>query len=284
MFYLDRRAIKANARTLIREKGAGVMMVSLIYLLLTEGLNTLLNLVLHNPIALIQNQWMQSLRSAMEPYIESGSPEGELNLQPVYAATFSYARKLLFAPRQELLLFVFLLFFLYTVAVSYGYSDWALRRLRGERPGWSAIFDRLEMAGKFILLELLTMLLVGVGLTFFLLPGLYFLYSLRMARYILLDNPQMSVLEAMGRSRLLSRGYKRQIFTLDLSFLGWVILTNVAVNGAYSTGLGIHPVVGTLLAELSYLVFQSFLTPYRELSIAAYYEAMRAPESAALMA
>jgi uncharacterized membrane protein len=131
------------------------------------------------------------------------------------------------------------------------------------------------MAGKFILLELLTLLLVGVGLAFFVLPGLYFLYSLRMARYILLDNPELNVLQAMGLSRQLTRGYKGQIFTLDLSFLGWIAVSYLAVDSAFSAGANLHPMLGLLMGEISFLIFQVYIAPYRELSLAGYYESMR---------
>lgn len=278
MRFLDRRALKRSARDLIREPGAGALAVSLVYLLLTDGLSTVLNLVLTNPIGLILNQWSESLSSLLQ---QNGSPE-ELNLTPVYSATFSYARQMLFNPKQEIILFVFLLLFLYMLVLSYGYSDWALRRVRGEQPGWTCLFDRLELAGKFILLELLSLLLVGLGLSLFILPGLYFLYSLRMARFLLLDDPTLSVFQAMRRSRQMSRGYKRQLFTLDLSFLGWMILSNLALSGAYSTGASIHPLLGAVLGELSFLVFQVYIAPYRELSLALYYESMRAPEGTVL--
>lgn len=278
MRFLDRRALKRSARDLIREPGAGALAVSLVYLLLTDGLSTVLNLVLTNPIGLILNQWSESLSSLLQ---QNGSPE-EFNLTPVYSATFSYARQMLFNPKQEIILFVFLLLFLYMLVLSYGYSDWALRRVRGEQPGWTCLFDRLELAGKFILLELLSLLLVGLGLSLFILPGLYFLYSLRMARFLLLDDPTLSVFQAMRRSRQMSRGYKRQLFTLDLSFLGWMILSNLALSGAYSTGASIHPLLGAVLGELSFLVFQVYIAPYRELSLAGYYEAMRAPEGTVL--
>lgn len=279
MRYLDRRTIKRSARDLMREKGGGVLAVSFVYLLLTDVLTTVFNLVLTNPLTLLQNQWSQSFESVARPWLEAGNSSAELDLTPAYAATLTYARQNLINPKQEILLFVFLLLFLYTVVMSYGYSHWALRRVRGERPGCSSLFDSFWMAGKFILLELLTMILVGMGLAFFLLPGLYFLYSLRMARYILLDNPDLSVFRAMRLSRQMSRGYKRQIFTLDLSFLGWIILSFAAVNLGYNAGANLHPVVGALFAEINFLIFQLYLTPYRELSLAGYYEAMRLSRS-----
>lgn len=277
MGYPDRRAIKRSARDLIREKGGGVLLVSFVYLLLTDVLTTVLNLALTNPLTLIQEQWAKSVSSLLGAGGVGSVNVEELDLTPAYTATINYARQMLFTPKQEILLFVFLLLFLYTVVMGYGYSHWGLRTVRGERPGWQSLFDSFWLAGKFILLELLTMLLVGVGMAFFLLPGLYVLYSLRMARYILLDNPDLSVFRAMRMSRQLSRGHKRRLFALDLSFLGWIALGYLAMNAGYGVGGGVHPVVGVLLAELNFLIFQVYIAPYRELSLAGYYEALHAP-------
>jgi uncharacterized membrane protein len=159
--------------------------------------------------------------------------------------------------------------------MSYCYSGWALETVRGNRQAWTSLFDRLWMAGKFILLEIMTMLLVGIGMVLFFFPGLYFLYSLRLARYVLLDNPELSVFQAMHRSMQMSRGYKRQLFALDFSFLGWMILINAAYSAGYSAGARFAPMFGLFVGELTFLLFSVYITPYWEFSVASCYEALR---------
>ena len=59
----------------------------------------------------------------------------------------------------------------------------------------------------------------------FVIPGLIKAYSYRMVPYILAENPNMGSLEAITLSRQMMDGHKWNTFILDLSFLGWDILT-----------------------------------------------------------
>ena len=48
-----------------------------------------------------------------------------------------------------------------------------------------------------------------------------------MALYIMIENPHMSALDCIKASKQLMNGHKGELFVLDLSFLGWAILTVV---------------------------------------------------------
>ena len=56
-------------------------------------------------------------------------------------------------------------------------------------------------------------------------PALIKAYSYRMVPYLLAENPNMGSLEAITLSRKMMDGHKWNTFILDLSFLGWDILT-----------------------------------------------------------
>ena len=59
----------------------------------------------------------------------------------------------------------------------------------------------------------------------FLVPGLIKNYSYRMVPYILADDPTIGVLDAITLSRKMMDGHKWNTFVLDLSFLGWDLLS-----------------------------------------------------------
>jgi uncharacterized membrane protein len=48
-----------------------------------------------------------------------------------------------------------------------------------------------------------------------------------MTFYILRDNPGMTANEAITASREMMNGNKMKLFLLDLSFIGWILLTIV---------------------------------------------------------
>ncbi len=59
----------------------------------------------------------------------------------------------------------------------------------------------------------------------FIIPGIVKSYSYKMVPYILADNPGISAMEAITRSREMMNGNKGRMFLLDLSFIGWILLT-----------------------------------------------------------
>lgn len=72
------------------------------------------------------------------------------------------------------------------------------------------------------------MLLVGI-FTFLwslllIIPGIIKAYSYSMTPYILIDNPELSVREAIRKSQRMMVGQKFNLFYLQLSFIGWFFL------------------------------------------------------------
>lgn len=56
-------------------------------------------------------------------------------------------------------------------------------------------------------------------------PGIIKTYSYQMMPFLLAENPDLPPLEAIQKSREMMDGYKWQAFLLDLSFIGWEILS-----------------------------------------------------------
>lgn len=68
----------------------------------------------------------------------------------------------------------------------------------------------------------------------FIIPGIVKAYEYRMIPYILCDNPELSKEEAFAKSKEMMKGNKFKAFLLDLSFIGWDILS-VFTFGLLST-------------------------------------------------
>ncbi|GKX66520.1 DUF975 family protein [Inconstantimicrobium mannanitabidum] len=84
-------------------------------------------------------------------------------------------------------------------------------------------------------------------------PGIIKSYAYRMVPYILADNPNIGVMDAIKLSNEMTRGHKFEIFVLDLSFIGWYLL------GALALGVGVlfvMPYENATNAEL-YLVLRN---------------------------
>ena len=72
---------------------------------------------------------------------------------------------------------------------------------------------------------LLRDIFLALWICLFIIPGLIKSYSYMMVPYILLDEPELSPKEVITRSRKMMNGNKWRAFLLDLSFIGWVLLS-----------------------------------------------------------
>lgn len=104
------------------------------------------------------------------------------------------------------------------------------------------IFTTLLLQGVYTLLW--TLLLV--------VPGIIKGYSYMMTSFILKDEPELKNNEAIEKSMKMMNGHKMDLFLLDLSFIGWAILSCLTLG------------IGFL-----------FLTPYMNSAHAAFYEDLK---------
>lgn len=82
----------------------------------------------------------------------------------------------------------------------------------------------------------------------FIIPGIVKAYSYRMVPYILADDPDISAMEAIRKSREMMNGHKWNTFVLDLSFIGWYLL--VAITFEIVGVLWVNPYVDSTNAAL----------------------------------
>ena len=59
----------------------------------------------------------------------------------------------------------------------------------------------------------------------FIIPGIVKTYSYRMVPYLIKDHPELSASEVITMSRQMMNGNKWRAFLLDLSFIGWILLS-----------------------------------------------------------
>lgn len=69
----------------------------------------------------------------------------------------------------------------------------------------------------------------------FVIPGIVKSYSYSMALYIWTENKEMGALEAISKSKEMMYGHKMDYFVLQLSFIGWGLLTAITfgIAGIY---------------------------------------------------
>jgi len=229
----DRAGLKASAKETLHAHAPHIYLIGLIFLAMNAAPDMVLNLRTYEQMAAAG-----SIEQALEIYQNS---------------SLMYAGPALTLATLLLNLFLFLL--------SCGYMLYALRAVRGEETGGvETLFACFRQFGRFAVLFLLQTLFIALWSILFLIPGIIAAYAYRQAPYIMLDDPDITPLEALRASKQMMRGHKMEYFILELSFLSWAFLS------LFTFGL-----------------LNIWLNPYQMLTFANYYNALsgwapRAPQ------
>lgn len=117
---------------------------------------------------------------------------------------------------------------LLTTVWSASYNNYSLALSRNEEGvGFEKLTQGFTRFFSILLLLILEYILVMLWSFLFIIPGLVAIYRYRYALLILLDNPGLSPIEAINRSKAMTRGHKMQIFLLDFHLLWYQILISV---------------------------------------------------------
>lgn len=251
----DRIAVKEAAKASIRAAShPSARMVTAVFILLTTGISFLQELFLPNPFYAVQETLKSLLEAGYDPTVAMGMAFQEMG---------------------KAALFVAIVLSLYNWVVGFGYTGYAMRIARNQHGETADLFDGFSMAGKVIVLELLQMLFIGLWSMLFVIPGLIAAYRYRLAIYLLIDNPELSPLEAIRQSKRYMVGYKMDLLVLDLSFFGWGVvgaMISEAIDwflGFFHMSLGMVNVLSALIIGLAYYIW---LTPYIECAGVNFYD------------
>ncbi len=143
---------------------------------------------------------------------------------------------------------------LFTGLITFGFCAAFLAVIRTKTMKIENLFECTKNFGTVFVASLLQSIYLFLWTLLFWIPGIVKSYSYAMTNYILIDNPNMTANEAITESRKMMDGHKFDLFILDLSFLGWYILSCFTF--------------GILLL---------YVDPYHMATRAAFYEDLRGP-------
>ena len=196
---IDRIQLKREAKDIVRSARVSAYLFTLLYLAIV------------NVLDVIRTYVNATVPAYMELYFP-GIPVPEFLAQAVELPG-------------TLVLFVSVMVWLLTTVLLAGYTLYHLGVRRGEEMGYTSLFDGFSFVGKVILLQLIMMLLISLWSMLFVIPGVIASYRYRFALYNLCENPEMGVMEALAMSCAQTQGHKMDLFVLDLTFVGWRMLS-----------------------------------------------------------
>ena len=224
--------IKLRAKEINRTSKPSPFLAALVFVAVTMILGTL------SSNLLVGNITESGMRSYMN-YFMNGNAEKALE----YAQSFAPSRSssilnVIIQLVQEILSAGFIIFTLNTV------------RRTGEAC-LENLLDGFGLAGKVLFMYVVKALIIGALSLLLVFPGIIAAYKYSQSLYILLDNPEYSVIDCLKLSKQMMEGHKMERFKLGLSFLGWIIL------------------------EMFVPVAEVYVLPYMETSRVLYYDRLR---------
>lgn len=138
--------------------------------------------------------------------------------------------------------------------LAYGFAILFLDLFREGKPiDIGKLFDGFKDFGRVWGTLILVAIYTILWTCLLIIPGIVKSYSYALTPFILKDEPELRYNAAIEKSMRMMNGYKMKLFLLDLSFIGWMILSILTLG------------IGLL-----------FLQPYMNTARAAFYEDLKA--------
>lgn len=219
----SRIAIKSHARELTRTGRASPVLAGTIVLIAASVLDFLSSLFQPGtPITVGDFQYAMSSGdlSVLMERVAFTSP-----MQPFFPILFSLVMIVLYA----------------------GLDSFCMGIYRGEETPYSALLNGFGSIARLIWCEILMAIKVSLWSMLFVIPGFIAVYRYRFAVYNLLNDETLTASQAIALSCRQTEGVKFELFVLDLSFIGWSLLTSLTFGL-----LGIWTLPYMTLSDLGY--------------------------------
>ena len=198
---IDRKEMKRAARLAMREHKPSIYLITLVFLVILAVLEAL-SLKLQFP----------GVRLA-EIYRLQLTEEGMLQLIQIAGRGSFIGRVLYFAIS------------IMTGVLTAGFSLVCLNVSRRLPASVGTLLDPFAILLKVFWLNLVMGVFIFLWSLLLIVPGIIAAYRYSMAMFILLDDPDKSVMQCIRESKEMTYGHKTELFVLDLSFIGWSILS-----------------------------------------------------------
>lgn len=132
-------------------------------------------------------------------------------------------------------------------------SGYYLNHIRGFNPEWKSLYkEGIDNYGSYLVTGVLVNVFTFLWSLLFVVPGIIKSLAYSQANYVIHDNPRLKGKEAIEISKRMTNGFKGDLFSMYLSFIGWYILVGLTCG-----------------------ILSIYVTPYVETTAAMYYENLK---------
>lgn len=136
-----------------------------------------------------------------------------------------------------------------------GYARFNLELVDRREPSFNALFAYFSNWKTTAMTRFLQGLYILLWTLLLIIPGIVAAYSYAMTEYVLSEHPELTANEAISRSKQMMYGNRWRLFFLQLSFIGW-----------------------DLLSFITFGIASLWIGPYKQAATAAFYREISAIE------
>lgn len=121
--------------------------------------------------------------------------------------------------------FVYMLYIaFFSGAFHLGLRSYLLHYLRQGEAKVSLVFEGMTHFFKMLILFIVQNFIIACGLSLFVIPGIYFIFSFSQTYYLMAENPKLSVFRCLVASWRIMDGNRFRLFLLDLTYVILIIM------------------------------------------------------------
>ena len=143
--------------------------------------------------------------------------------------------------------------------VKIGHARFYLNVVDGYHASVGVLFSYFRRWSTALAATLLTYLFTFIGFCLFIIPGFIVMYSLSMTPFIIAEDDGITAVEALKKSNAMMRGNRFRLFSLHISFLGWMLLSVLSLGVGF---LWLNPYVNASLTDFYRDVSGTYRIPH----------------------
>ncbi|MDG2371321.1 MAG: DUF975 family protein [Flavobacteriaceae bacterium] len=136
--------------------------------------------------------------------------------------------------------------------LSLGFTIYALNLFRNGSANYNNVFDGFNSLGKALGVYFLMCVVIILGMILLIVPGIILGLGLSMAYFVMIDKPELGVIDTLKESWRIMKGNKTKLLGLNLRFIPWAILGVLCL------------IIGVI-----------FVLPWMQVSYASFYEKIK---------
>ena len=207
---INRKELKRDARQAMREHKPSIYLITVAFLVITAVLEVLSVKLQFPGMKLLEIIRNYASEEGMRHLLEIGER------QSYFGSVLDFAITIM------------------SSVLAAGFTLSCLCVVRRQEASVGTLLDPFAFLLKVVWMNIVTSVFCFLWSLLLLFPGIIAAYRYSMAIYILLDDPSKSVMQCIRESKAMTYGYKMDLFVLDLSFLGWILLSVIPLVSIYT--------------------------------------------------